>query len=242
MRAVLVLLLSAISTLLAQQADSKLVLTQPPRASARMRLPEFFPDAMKLGDVARRVSAALTDAGYPDQGWFVVPSPTSFAPPGTPPAIGGFAVVTKLEEIGDRGRSKSGGKSWTLDASHTNTISFLDAVKRLLAGAPVGRYRVFLIWVSNDPASQARTGSAAPEDWENFLATGTKGPLLRVLDQVLLNYGAGGGCSVFVYEYDRSAITGEAQFVRSDDRLNAEQHLKASGIWDRLMAKEAQKP
>ena len=242
MRAVLVLLLSAISTLLAQQADSKLVLTQPPRASARMRLPEFFPDAMKLGDVASKVSAALTEAGYPDQGWFVVPSPTSFAPPGKPPAVGGFAVVTKLEEIDDRGRSKSGGKSWTLDASHPNAISFLDAARRLLAGAPVGRYRVFLIWVSNDPASQARTDKSALEDWENFLATGTKGPLLRVMDQVQVNYGTGGGCSVFVYEYDRSAITGEAQFVRSDDRLNAEQHLKASGIWGRLMEKDAQKP
>ena len=89
---------------------------------------------------------------------------------------------------------------------------------------------------------QARTAPPAPEDWDNFLATGTKGPLLRVMDKVLVNYGTGGGCSVFVYEYDRSAITGEAQFVRSDDRLNAEQHLKASGIWDHLMAKEAQKP
>jgi len=53
------------------------------------------------------------------------------------------------------------------------------------------------------------------------------------MDAIPVNYGGGGGCYAFVYEYERSAVTGETQFVSSSS-LTAEQHLKASGIWDAL--------
>ena len=237
------LLLTSASRLLSQQdfvLDSKVVLVQPPRASTRMSLPNFFGPIdlsarTKLGDVARRVNSALTEAGYPDQGWFVVVRDDYARNPARNAARGvnGFAVVTKLEEIDDNGKSKSAGKSWTLNVSPLNAVSFLEAAMLLLKGAPVGRYRVFLIWVANEPASQRIPSYADVEDWQNFLATGTKAPLLRVMDRVPVDYM--GGCSVFVYEYDRSAITGETQFVTSDSRLNTEQHLRASGIWDHLV-------
>src|SRR5260370_20267068 len=128
--------------------DSKLVIRQPPRASTRMHLPNFLPDATKLSTVATNVSDALNQAGYTDQGWFVVPSlwSTGTAPvTGTPPSVIGFAVVTRLEQIEDNGQTKAGGTRWALDLSPPTVGSFLDAVKLVLTGAPNGRYEVFLI-------------------------------------------------------------------------------------------------
>jgi hypothetical protein len=229
------LILLGASWLFSQQSPgggSKLVLARPPGASTRMHMPDLFPEAMKLGDVARKVSNALNQAGYTDQGWFVVRStwPTIPASPTAPPPVIGFAVVTRLEQIDDEGAGKSGRSRWALDLSSPGVGSFLDAVKLLLKGAPNGKYRVFLIWVSNDPVSQAQT-SPTEDIWQNYLRDGTKAPWLSVMDAIPLNYGGGGGCSVFVYEYERSAVSGEAQFVTSS-ALTAEQHLKASGIWD----------
>src|SRR5271167_3028300 len=105
--------LSASSLYSQQDGDLKLVLRQPPRASTRRHLPDFLPDATKLGTVAAKVSDALNEAGYEDQGWFVVPSPMSAgtaARPGDPPSVVGFAVVTRLEQIEDNGQTKAGGE------------------------------------------------------------------------------------------------------------------------------------
>lgn len=209
--------------------DSKLVLRQPPRASTRMRLPEFFPDAARLSDVATRVSDALNQAGYTDQGWFVVPAAFSTT---SSPAVIGFAVVTRLEQIEDTGRTKGGGRRWALDLSPSSSGSLLDAVKLLLQGAPDGRYRVFLLWVSNDPVSQIASHPSTG-DWQDFLSQAAKAPLVRMMEGVRVNYGAGGGCYAFVYEYERSAISGETRYV-GVSQLTAEQHLRASGIWDAL--------
>lgn len=218
-----------------QDSGSKLILDNPPGASTRMHLPDFFPDALTLGEVARKVSNALNQAAYTDQGWFVVRprwSSNPASPTGPPPAVIGFAVVTRLEQIDDNGVSKSGNNRWALDLSPPGVGSFLDAVKLLLKGAPNGRYRVFLIWVSNDPVSQKPTSPPA-DKWQDFLREGTKAPWLRVLDAIPVNYVGGGSCSAFVYEYERSAVSGEAQFVASSNQT-AQQHLKASGIWDAL--------
>jgi hypothetical protein len=218
-----------------QDGDLKLVLRQPPRASTRRHLPNFLTDATKLGTVAAKVSDALNEAGYTDQGWFVVPSVTSpgtAADPGNPPSVVGFAVVTRLEQIEDNGQTKVGGERWALDLSPPTVGSFLDAVKLLLKGAPKGRYRVFLIMVSNDPVSQA-VSSPSTDDWQDFLRKGAKAPLVRVMESTRVDYGGGGGWYCFVYEYERSAIDGETQFI-SSSKLDAEQHLRASGIWDAL--------
>ncbi len=214
--------------------DSKLVIRQPPRASTRMHLPNFLPDASKLSTVATYVSDALGRAGYTDQGWFVLPSPfaTTASVTGTPPSVMGFGVVTRLEQIEDNGQTKTGGARWALDLSAPTVGTFLDAVKLVLRGAPNGRYRVFLIEVSNDPVTQAPS-SPGVDDWQDFLRKGAKAPFLRVMDPVRVNYGAGGGWYVFVYEYQRSAIGGVTQFV-SSSKLTAEEHLRASGIWEAL--------
>jgi hypothetical protein len=217
------------------EGNSKLVIRQPPRASTRMHLPNFLPDATKLSTVATNVSDALNQAGYTDQGWFVVPSvwSTGTAPvTETPPSVIGFAVVTRLEQIEDNGQTKAGGARWALDLSPPTVGSFLDAVKLVLKGAPNGRYRVFLIEVSNDPVTQAKTPPGA-DDWQDFLRKGAKAPFLRVMDSIRVDYGSGGGWYAFVYEYQRSAIGGETQFV-SSSKLTAEEHLRASGIWDAL--------
>src|SRR5208283_5775980 len=170
--------------------DSKLVLRQPPKASTRMKLPNFLPDATKLGDIAAKVSDVLSTAGYTDQGWFVVPSAFSQNTAGSsqPPTVIGFAVVTRLEQIEDSGKTKDGGARWALDLSPPNVGSFLDAVKLLLKGAPDGRYRVFLLMVSNDPVSQAGS-SPSTDDWQDFLRQGAKGPLLRVMQSTRVSYG-----------------------------------------------------
>jgi hypothetical protein len=194
-----------------------------------MRLPNFFPDAAKLSDIATRVSDALNQSGYTDQGWFVVPSASSSE---IPPNVIGFAVVTRLEQIEDNGQIKTGGRRWALDLSGPASRSLLDSVKLLLQGAPEGRYRVFLLWVSNDPVSQ--TASQPDEGvWQDFVSKGAKAPLVRLMQDVRVHYGAGGGCYAFVYEYERSAISGETKYVGAS-QLTAEQHLKASGIWDAL--------
>jgi hypothetical protein len=200
-----------------------------------MHMPNFLPDATKLSTVASYVSDALSQAGYTDQGWFVVPSPwqaTTASVTGTPPSMIGFAVVTRVEQIEDNGQTKTNGVRWALDLSVPAVGSFLDLVKLLLRGAPNGRFRVFLIEVSNDPVTQARLSPGA-DDWQDFLRQGAKAPFLRVMDPIRVNYGSGGGWYVFVYEYQRSAIGGETQFV-SSSKLTAEEHLRASGIWDAL--------
>lgn len=218
-----------------EDGDLKLVLRQPPRASTRCHLPDFLPDATKLGPIAAKVSDALNEAGYTDQGWFVVPSAMSLgtaAHPNDPPLVVGFAVVTRLEQIEDNGQTKAGGERWALDLSPPTVGSFLDAAKLLLKGAPKGRYRVFLIMVSDRSVSQAAS-TPSTDDWQDFLRKGAKAPLMRVMESTHVSHAGGGGWYCFVYEYERSAIDGETQFV-SSSKVDAAEHLKASGIWDAL--------
>lgn len=177
-----------------------------------------------MGEAATKVSGALNQAGYTDQGWFVVG--TKQLPGNT---VLGFAVVTRLEQVDDQGKATPHGTRWAIDPFKLPT-SFPNAITLLLKGAPNGRYRVFLIWVSNLGVAQSAY-RAEGKDWATYLQQGTKAPLIQFLDGVpVLSRGA--GCYVFVYEYERSSIGGEVRFVTSG--LTASQHMKASGIWDAL--------
>ena len=211
-------------------STSKLILVHPPAASARKALSDLFPSSRTLGDIARKLGDSLSQAEYDDQGWFLVSSETPGPRPSQPNVIG-FAVVTKLEQINDDGTPKPGNR-WVLDMSPPDVGSFMDAIKLLLKGAPNGRYRVFMIWVSNDPVSQMPS-DVPLENWQKFVREGTKAPFLSVLDNIRVNYGARGGATAFVYEYVRSAISGETQFVPSS-ALTVPDHLKKSGIWSAL--------
>jgi hypothetical protein len=201
-----------------------LFMYEAPAASTRMEIPQnVFLRNNTMGDAALKIQDALNYAGYTDQGWFLVGQKDYTG--GN--AVVGFAVVTRLEQVDDRGLPMSGATRYSINPSPASG-SFLDALKLALKGAPNGKYRVFMIWVKNGPMAQLITHINS-DDFQEYLRKGTKAPLLGPLKKIpFLAFQREGGCYVFVYEFERSAIDGEVHPVITG--LTAEQHLKAAGI------------
>jgi hypothetical protein len=102
--------------------------------------------ASTLGDVAARLTSALTDIGYSEHSFYGVP--------------GGFALATRLEQIEFDGTPKNEPLRWSAALPPREIFSLGDFLSALFT-APEGHYRVIVFVVTDRPF--AASGEAASQ-------------------------------------------------------------------------------
>ena len=189
----------------------------PPRASATEVIPRTLlapgAGATYLRDVDRRLSAALDRKGYTEKSYFAVPD--------------GFALVTRIEQIGEDGTPKNDPDRWSLKPPRLQRFSLASYLEALFRARP-GHYRVIVFIVTPHPFSQAKV-AVTPEQASEWLGEG--------LNQLPEPIGAldfsrpGFACTALVYEFDRPTESDEPK-VRVPGALTGRAHLQKSGLWE----------
>lgn len=186
-----------------------------------------------LNDLAIMLSNALREAGYSEQGWYLVEEGVRYSVK--------IAVITQLEQILDNGQPQKDGKRWNIAPSAPSVSSWSNFISTLLKGAEPGRYRSFLFGFSEEPMLNSAIGwqRQSRNSEENFRAlnnairNGARLPVFKSLEKIKTKTM---DCYVFVYEYTVSPVDGSVKFVERS-HLTGEEHLKAAGIWKALGGK-----
>ena len=191
----------------------------PPRASATEVVPREFLVAtaggpIPLSVVDDRLTEALEQSGYFESSYFGVP--------------GGFALVTRLEQIESDGTPKAGDERWSLGTRRLSEFS-LAAYFRALFLADPGYYRVIALVVTPQPFSQS-DDVVTSDQAEAWLAQG----LDRVPPTVAtLIFTEDFACTALIYEFERQSESDEAG-IKYPSAIQGRTHLQRSGIWEAL--------
>lgn len=187
----------------------------PPRASAMAVIPAvFFANDRFLGDVSNRIGAALDVGGYFERSYFAAP--------------GGFAMVTRLEQINPDGTSKREEKErWSLKSGPIGRFSLADYLRTLFT-APAGYYRIIVFVVSSQPFTQSdeRVERSEAGAW---LSQG-----LNALPEEItqLSYTKRHTVTALIYEFEQPGRQ-EAMLMLPSD-LTGRAHLERALLWDAL--------
>lgn len=189
-----------------------------PAPSARLVLPRETgawaqQRGMKVGDIAARVQAALTAAGYSETSSYSVPD--------------GFVIVTRLEQIERDGTAKCGAERWNVEAPGQDDSFFLKVLKGM-AGATSGNYRLFIFVVSTDD----RAPTAVEPSYGDAKLWFLRGSAALSAETASRPVTAGHRMSVLVYEFE--AITKQKVLARAPGLLTCEDHLVKAGLWQGL--------
>lgn len=115
----------------------------PPAASADEVIPRATLEQgaipKSLGDVEARLASALRANGYVERSYYAVPD--------------GFALVTRLEQIGSDGTSKPPPGRWSLSSRSASDFTLSDYVRALFTADP-GYYRVIVFRFHRHPGKQ----------------------------------------------------------------------------------------
>ncbi len=193
----------------------------PPRASVVEVVPrdllELKHGDTLLKDVDRRLSEALSASGYFDSRYYDVP--------------GGFALVTRMEQIESDGSPKPGSERWALNISAAN-FSLEAYLKALFRGRP-GYYRIIAFIVC--PHDVEQSDATITERWaKEWLKRG-----LNRLPQVLgdLKFSQSDyACTALIYEFERVQEASRIE-VRCPGQIAGRDHLVKAGIWESLQAR-----
>jgi len=187
----------------------------PPQASALYVLPrnlivaEGGLNRLILKHVDSRLTKALAKCGYHEKRYYAVPD--------------GFALVTRLEQIDERGRPKE--PRWSTEIGRPfHTFSLSTYLKALLL-APEGHYRVLVFVVTTCPF--ATLGKRPTEqETKEWLSGG-----LNVLPSFLSNraFTKQHRATMLIYEFEKRGHEGELDFL-VPGKFQGDVHLMGSGI------------
>lgn len=191
----------------------------PPRASTtRVLRPDLLrgddDKAMNLADVDRRLAAALDAAGYFEKAYYAVP--------------GGFALVTRLEQIRDDGMSEKEPERWSIEMPRLKEFS-LRSYLRALFVAPRGRYRLIVFVTTPEPFTQAPTGIGA-DDADLWLVEGLN-RLPRSIGEIAFTEDT--LVTALIYQFEWVDLEERPAFVTDPD-LPARSHLERAKIMSAL--------
>jgi outer membrane protein OmpA-like peptidoglycan-associated protein len=188
----------------------------PPAASGTLPIPRNLlvaaSGATTLGDVDTKLQTALELAGYPRGSYFAVP--------------GGFALVTRLEEITRDGTPKALPDRWVSTDSQPVTDFTLLSYLRALFRARPGHYRVLVFVVTPLAFSQAPV-TITPAETTHWVETG----LNRLPRQIgtLTFTPARYECTALVYEFQRASES-DAPSVTLPGAVLPRAHLQKAGV------------
>lgn len=167
-----------------------------------------------LGSVAGHLVAALGQAGYSEKSFYVVP--------------GGFALVTRLEQIEPDGTPLPEPARWSQALPHREIFSLADFIESLFT-APVGNYRVIAFIVTDVPFSSRGELSAA--EMGDLLAGG----LGWLPEEVRAKtFTAGHVGTALIYQFRKVGHQGDA-VLNPSDAPTAQVQLEKTGVFDLLL-------
>jgi hypothetical protein len=190
----------------------------PPTASAREVIPNDFllgnSSAALLRNINDELVSALGKNGYFERSYFQAP--------------GGFALVTRLEQIEEDGRSKPIPGRWSAGSVRSEGDSWIVSYLRALFTAQPGYYRVIVFIVSDTPFGES--GQVKASEAEAWLQGG-----VNFLPDAIarLPYTRQMACTALIYEFKREGNS-QASSLLTPSHLDARTHLVNSGLWANL--------
>jgi hypothetical protein len=185
---------------------------EPPTPTTYVRLPDEFglSDGARrtYGDLAGRLEAALTKAGYSEKSFYNVP--------------GGFALVCRMEQIDADWRPVPPPHRWGETPPPLRDFSVADYLTRLFL-APAGRYRLLVFVVTDRPFTFAAR-KATSEEGKTWLFGGATG---LPPEMAATPAATGTKCFALVYEFKKDDK--EAVFV-SNETVGALVQLQRTGV------------
>lgn len=188
----------------------------PPTPSARLVIPkQVFSNSKTLGQAVSHLENALSDSGYVERSYFLVP--------------GGIAVVTRLEQIHRDGTPFSDPDRWLFDDDYRQSLGIAEYLRRLFA-VDEGYYRI-VVFVLTDEAFGAQSRSITEGEATLWLSQG-----LNVLpsDLVQQPLSENKACTALIYEFQK--LHGGDPHLLLPSALGAKQHLVASGLYPLLLS------
>ena len=191
----------------------------PPTWSASAEIPaEFFGsqsgELLRLRHVERRLHAALEACEYFEKSYYSVP--------------GGFAMVTRLEQINRDGTSKEPPDRWAVEVQPLRKFSLKAYLVALFTANP-GRYRIIVFIVTPHPFSQTDVKVSRDEAMA-WLGSG----LNRLPDEIgRLEYTEKHECTALIYEFEQANPDEPAELKDPSD-LQGRTHLERAKLWEAL--------
>jgi hypothetical protein len=186
-------------------------LVDPPEPASRVELEAgvlTHGGSERLGDVMKRVASRLKDAGI--DAWSVYAHD------------GGFAVVTRIEHVDERGRPAE-KRFEVLHPKITARGFEPEELPPLLFNAATGTYRFFVLLVRSQAEGAVATSSIridGDDFWEGELPE----ELEEHVAQDLV-------AEVLVYELERGQDHNRPAEYRAWSQLSAAQHLEGAGLF-----------
>jgi hypothetical protein len=195
----------------------------PPTASAREVLPPTIlttgSKQSTLGDIDAILVKALDKNGYVERAYFAVP--------------GGFALVTRLEQIDLDGKPMSPPARWSDHSTLSlQNFSLREYLRSLLTANP-GYYRIIAFVVTPVSFSESKKiiSEAESSDWLRSGSNYLPGSVARMPSPANVE------CTALVYEFKRrSAATDSPDQITLllPSQLDSHVHLVNSGLWASL--------
>lgn len=191
----------------------------PPKASAQSIVPNSYfesgaDNALLVKDVDQKICAALTAQGYSERSYFAVP--------------GGFALVTRLEQFDEEGKSKAPPDRWVTDMRPMRGFSLGEYIRTLFTASP-GYYRIIVFIVT--PVLFDQTDQEVNrEEAMAWLRSG----LNNLPDEVgAQEYSQSHVCTALIYEFKQPEKGTEAE-LSVPGRLSGIEHLTNAGLFAEL--------
>lgn len=193
----------------------------PPRSSTRIRVPmstllnseEVGQGSLQLRDLDHHLSEALEAAGYDEKAYHAVP--------------GGFALVTRVEQIEPDGTPKRGNSRWSVEIAALETFS-LDAYIRALFTAPQGFYRVIVFLIT--PYTFTHTEEIVPLDEADDWLRGADRLPQRVAE---VEYSENFATTALIYVFEKPGRE-EKAVLKLEGIPTARQQLERANLWTSL--------
>lgn len=167
------------------------------------------PGLARMGDVANKLETALSSVGYVDRGYYSIP--------------GGFALVTKVEQIYSDGTPKPPPDRFSSVLSGPHSLA--DYLKALFTTQP-GYYRI-LVFVVTDQTIPYGGPVPTQEDANRWLGAPSTLPASVASEPTKSE----AKCTVMIYEFENSGASNDPATLMTSMTAGAEDHLRKSGVW-----------
>lgn len=181
----------------------------PPQASSSEVLPKsFFNNCKNLGDIDKKLNLVLSKSGY-ERSYFKVP--------------GGFALVSRLEQIKDDASAMQDPNRWSDQIPPVNSFSeYMSA----LFFPRIGYFRIVVFIITDVSFSQKRE-VATKQEAMTWLKQGNN---ILPEDAAKLPLNPNFNCTALIYEYQFT----ENQKSKLSNRFSAQAHLEKANLWNNL--------
>jgi hypothetical protein len=144
-------------------------------------------------------------------------------------AIGrnGFAIVSRLECIGENGQAKQGTERWCTDDARSPREFSISWYIRSLFSADPGRYRIIVFIVT---PRVIRSDGVTPSEktMKELLSSGALDNLPDELRKIIP--GPGTRCTALIYEFYRPAEDDPPHLIAAST-ITAVRHLVGASLW-----------